>query len=363
MLKGMPKAAQYFPDPSDFSDDRPVSLQICQCSACGLVQLNAEPVDYYKEVITAASFSDKARQSRLEQFGNLVRRFDLCGKTILDVGSGEGALLDVLKDVGLTPTGIEAASKSVAIGQAAGRNLVNGYIEELTTIPGSPFACFTLINYLEHLPYPGRILTTIHRHLQAGAVGVITVPNLAYLLRERCLYEFVADHLSYFTTATLSQACERTGFEVLECTTINEDNDLFALVRKRTALNPSAHLPEFEELIRSIRSLIERYTLHQKRVAVWGAGHRTLALLALGAFRGIEYVVDSARFKQGKFTPVTHLPIVAPGHLTTHPVDLVLVMVPGQYPSEVVATIKRMNLAADVAVHRGNRVDFQGAAS
>ena len=66
-LNGMPKAAQHFLDKNDIADDKGIDLDIFQCSSCGLVQLNIEPVGYYKEVITAASISGDARKSRLNQ--------------------------------------------------------------------------------------------------------------------------------------------------------------------------------------------------------------------------------------------------------------------------------------------------------
>jgi len=72
----------------------------------------------------------------------------------------------------------------------------------------------------------------------------------------------------------------------------------------------------------------------------------------------VAYVVDSAKFKQGKFTPVLHLKIVPPEHLKKESVDLVIVMVPGLYPDEVLKTIKKMKIKADVAALRDNQVEF-----
>ena len=50
-LKGMPKAAQHFPNESEFKEDKGITLNVYQCSSCGLVQLNINPVNYFKEVI------------------------------------------------------------------------------------------------------------------------------------------------------------------------------------------------------------------------------------------------------------------------------------------------------------------------
>ena len=54
----------------------------------------------------------------------------------------------------------------------------------------------------------------------------------------------------------------------------------------------------------------------------------------------VEYVVDSATFKQGKYTPATHVPIVSPDKLDSDPVDAVIVMAAG-YSDEVAKIIRQ----------------------
>ncbi len=357
-LDGMPKAAQYFPTKAEFSEDAGIIFNVYQCLDCGLVQLDIEPVEYFKEVITAASFSDKTRVSRLNQMKEFVDKFKLDGKKVLEVGSGKGNMLDILEEAGLQATGIEASSESVAIGQAAGRNMVTGYIGDVNQINGSPFDAFVSLNYLEHLPEPGSIIKKIYQNTTTDAVGFVTVPNLDYLLKTKCFYEFVADHLSYFTKKTLTYAFEKNGFDVLECSIINEGNDIAAIVKKKKPLNVSGQFNEVEHLIKNLQQMVADYKSQNKQVAVWGAGHRTLALLALSKLHDIAYVVDSAKFKQGRFTPVLHLNIVSPEYLKEENVDLVIVMVPGLYPGEVLKTLEQMNLSLDVAVLRGNQVEF-----
>ena len=357
-LNGMPKAAQYFPEEDEFEKDKGIILNVHQCSACGLVQLNTRPVNYFREVITAASFSDKTRLSRLNQMKEFVNQFRLRGKKVLEIGSGKGDMLDVLEEAGLKAVGIEASSKSVKIGRSADRKIIHGYIGDINKINGYPFDAFVSLNYLEHLPEPDCIIKSIYNNTTTNAVGFVTVPNLDYLLETKCLYEFVADHLSYFTKKTLTYAFGRNGFEVLECYTINENNDIAAVVKKREALDISGHFSEVEELIKNLQQIVADHKSQNKKVTVWGAGHRTLALLALSKLKNIEYVIDSAKFKQGRFTPILHLNIVSPDYLKERKVDLVIVMVPGLYPSEVLKTLMQMNVGVDVAVLRGNKIEF-----
>ena len=370
-MNGMPKAAQYYPKEDEFYDDKGIILNIFQCSDCALVQLNTSPVEYFKEVITAASFSKDTNELRLNQMKKFINEFGLNGKKVLEVGSGKGNMLDILEEAGVIAVGIEASLKSVEIGKSAGRNMVNGYIGDIDKINVNPFDAFVSFNYLEHLPEPGTIIKNINNNMTPNAVGFVTVPNLDYLLRTKCFYEFVSDHLSYFTKKTLRYAFESNDFDILKCYTINEDNDIVAVVKKRkhnsTAavikknecpIDISGHYKEVENLIKNLQGIVDHYKSDSKKVAVWGAGHRTLALLALSKLNNIEYVVDSAKFKQGRFTPVLHSKIVPPEQLLQESVDLVIVMVPGLYPDEVLKTIKKMKVGAKVALLRNNKIEF-----
>ncbi len=357
-LKGMPKAAQYYPEKNEFAEDIGILLTIWQCSSCGLVQHTMRPVEYFKEVITAASLSEKSRLSRLNQIKEFVNRFGLHGKKVLDIGSNKGDMIDVLEEAGLIATGIEASQKSVEIGKSLGRKMIKGYIGDIDEIEGGLFDAFISLNYIEHLPEPGRIIRNIYKNTFANSMGFVTVPNLEYLLKTKCFYEFVVDHISYFTKKTLTYAFEANGFDVLECQTINEENDIAAIVRKKEALDISGHFNEVEELIKNLQQIVADYKSKNKKVAVWGAGHRTLALLALSKANNIEYIIDSAKFKQGKYAPILHLNIVSPEHLKKKKVDLVIVMVPGLYPSEVLKTLAQMNVGVEVATLCENKIEF-----
>ena len=82
---------------------------------------------------------------------------------------------------------------------------------------------------------------------------------------------------------------------------------------------------------------------------MWGAGHQALAVIALANIQDrICYVVDSAPFKQGKYTPASHLPIVSPDELISNSVDAVIVMA-ASYSDEVANTL-RLKYPADLEI-------------
>lgn len=338
-MKPFPKAAQYYPDESEFDEDIGIELEAYKCPYCDLLQLSCEPVWYYKEVITAASFSGDAKAARLKEFKAFADRFGLAGKKVIEIGCGKGGMLDVLSEAGMQAVGLEYSLESVDFGRRNGRDMIPGYLCELGEEHKAKYDAFVSLNYIEHQPDTFDFVRALYDITTDDAVGYITAPNVSYLLKTNTLYEFVADHLIYFTQETMRRAFEMNGFEVVESQIINNENDI-ALVVKKRKLEPICGIEDVNSLINDLTSLVE--TEHKKgnRVAVWGAGHRTLALLAMAKLGHIEFIVDSADFKQGKYSPVTHMKIVSPEFFEESSVENVIIMLPGLYPNEVIKKVK-----------------------
>ena len=86
-----------------------------------------------------------------------------------------------------------------------------------------------------------------------------------------------------------------------------------------------------------------------KTLAVWGASHQGFTLAATTCLKETaRYIIDSAPFKQGRFAPTSHLPIVAPDYFHTDPVDAILIVAPG-YTQEISDSI-RSNFGGNVSI-------------
>lgn len=348
----MPRVAQFLPDASTVSADTGLDLDVRQCSGCGLVQLGGDPVYYYKDVIRAGGLSEDMRAFRATQFRDFVGRFALAGRKVIEVGCGRGEYLSVLRDAGAKASGLEHAPASVDTCRAAGLDVAKGFVEGADhVIDGGPFDGFMILNFLEHHPAPTATLRGIARNLVDGGVGIVEVPNFDSMLREQQFAEFMADHLCYFTTSTLTTTLNLSGFEVLWCREEFHGYILSATVRKRAPLDLASFHEQQARRRDEVHAYINRFG--PRRVAIWGAGHQALAIMALlDLGKSIRYVVDSAPFKQGKFTPATHLPIVAPEALNTDPVDAVIVIAAG-YSDEVARIVRaKFSSSLQVAVWR-----------
>jgi len=348
-LENLPASAQEMPGPSELDKDRGCDLELCKCSGCGLLQLNCEPVEYYRDVIRSCGFNDTVRRQRLGQYSDFISRFSLEGRKIIEVGCGRGEFLELFNNFKVEAAGLEHSAALVAEARKKGLSVYQGFAaDEATIIEGAPYDAFVSFNYLEHLPDPNGHLRCIYGNLKDGGCGLISVPSLEYIAEEGRWYELVRDHLVYHTEQSLRSLLERNGFAVLECRRENEDS-ILATVQKRGRWDGAGLKGAFEALKTELRSFIEESTKGGGRVAVWGASHQSFTLLATtGVADKIEFIVDSAPFKQNRFSPVSHIKIVPPERLFERPVETVIIIAPA-YTQEIYGII-RENLGSKVRV-------------
>jgi 2-polyprenyl-3-methyl-5-hydroxy-6-metoxy-1,4-benzoquinol methylase len=344
----MPAVVQYLPDAESVESDKGLDLEVFQCSGCGLVQLNNEPVPYYKEVIRAAAFSEEMKDFRRKQFGRFVQEFSLRGKKVIEIGCGRGEYLSLMQQFGIEAYGLEHSEESVMQCVKNGLKVSKGFVQSSTDrLNNAPFDAFFILNFLEHLPDPNSTLRGICSNLTDDAVGLVEVPNFDMILRNKLFSEFIGDHLLYFTKETLNTTLKLNGFEIIDCNEEWHDYLISAIVKKRRKLDISHFYKYQMQLKNEIEEYIRRFK--NKKVAIWGAGHQALAIISLMNLADkIRYVVDSAPFKQGKYTPATHIPIVSPDALNFDPVDAVIVMA-ASYSDEV-ARILRQKFDRNISI-------------
>jgi SAM-dependent methyltransferase len=347
LYHNMPRAAQNLPDAGSLACETGVDLTVCQCSGCGLVQLYNDPVPYYREVIRATAVSEVLKDSKTKQLINLIQQYSLHGKKIIEIGCGRGEFLSLLEPLDVSACGLEFSDASVAHCVGRGLRVSQGYLDAFTGLADGPFDAFLVLMFLEHIPEPNAALRGLYNNLSEGAIGLVEVPNFDMMLRNKLFSEFIADHLFYFTADTLRTTLNLNGFEIIECDELRDSYVISAVVKKRGRLD----ITHFHDYQTTITADLQEYLggFGDKKVAIWGAGHQALAILALTKIgERIKYVVDAAPFKQGRYTPATHLPIVPPDMLRSDPVDAVIVIA-GSYSDEVVG-ILRQNYDKRIAI-------------
>ena len=311
-FNNMPESAQNIPNEEEIKQDKGIRLKLYQCKGCGLVQFDCKPVDYYRDVIRSGGFSSTMVELRKSQYRHLIESYHLENKKFIEVGCGQGEFLSVLTEFPVDAYGVEHKHDLVEIARKRGLNVSEAFVENKNTvIENGPFDVFLSFNFLEHQPDPNGMLQGIYENLKEDGMGLITVPSLEYILEYNGYYELIRDHLVYYTFDTLQFVLEKNGFEVLEQEMVNRD---------------------------------------------------TLSVIVLAATakltKKIEYIIDSAPFKQGKYAPASHIPIISPADALLHSVDAIIIMAPG-YTDEIAAIIKRdFGQGTEIAVMKAKNLQM-----
>jgi SAM-dependent methyltransferase len=194
------------------------------CRTCGLVYVNPriEPTAR----LSTYSLQDEieyfrsTRERRELAYMELVRRLpEWLGRdvrTLLDIGCGDGALLEVARQAKIESVGTEISEDL--------RRDVQGRIgkdaivcADLIRLPPHQYDVVTLINVLEHLPNPNEVLEAASGLLTPGGVLLVHVPNLGGLparLRGANWHHIEPlTHLYYFTARTLKALVSRAGLK------------------------------------------------------------------------------------------------------------------------------------------------------
>lgn len=359
VLEHAPASAQDIPDAEEVKTDEGVTLRLYQCAECGLVQFDCAPVSYYRDVIRAGGFTTTMTGLRREQYRHLIEAYHLEGRKFLEVGCGRGEFLNVLREFPVEVYGMEHKADLVEIARESGLSVWREFPEQADQVFGGPgpYDVFLSFNFLEHQPRPDVMLQAIYRNLADDGMGLVTVPALEYILQQGSYYELIRDHIAYYSFDTLRALMEKNGFVVLEEEMLNRDT-ISVIVKKNPEwtervpeMEPEAGSGGQEEIVRplvdgyyrvtgEVEALIRRMEAEGKRLAVWGASHQGFTLAATTGLKDSAcYIIDSAAFKQGRFAPSSHLPIVAPEHFFEEPVDAVLIVAPG-YSDEIAGIIR-----------------------
>ena len=353
VCKNMPAEAQNLPGKNELTNEKAVNFNLCQCSGCGLVQFDCEPVSYYLDSTRAGERCESLIALRQQQYRHLIETYGLRGGKILEIGAGKGGFLKTLKEMTqykVREYGLEYNPDFVKIARETERvNVIQGNPEdENLRIEGAPFDAFVTFAYPARLNHPNGMIRLAHNSLKDGGIGFVQVPSLEHLLRNGGYYDITRDHIAYYDRDTLRFLCQKNGFDVIEEGEAI-DTYIYAVVKKRERRDVSNLIRDERRIAINVSRYIDHWVEENKKIAIWCAGHYAFTVLSVTGYGSeISYIVDNAAFKQGRYSPASHIPIVGPEHFKKEPVDVILIMGP-IYVDEIAREI-REKCSGDVLI-------------
>ena len=338
-IENMPASAQDIPTKEELDKDCGIEVSLCVCEDCGLVQLKNDAVYYYRDVIRAGGYSTTMEALRKSQYKHFIEFASLEGKKIIEVGCGRGEFLGMLSDFPVEGYGTEHKKDLVEIAKEAGLRVDEDFPESEDHIfKNGPFDAFMSFNFLEHQPNPRTYLKAIYNNLCDEGYGLITVPSFEYIMEQNSFYEIIPDHIAYYSFESLTHLLNICGFEVLEKETVNRDT-ISMIVKKRKLPDICGIISKKNDIATEVVETVKKYAKAGK-IAIWGASHQGFTLCATtGIADYVDCIIDSAPFKQGKYAPASHIPIISPDEARKRKLEAIIIVAPG-YTNEIANIIK-----------------------
>jgi len=357
-------------------------VRLGHCSACDHifnVAFDPAAVTYTPEYENALHFSARFREYATALAAQLIERYELRGKTIVEIGAADGHFLRLLchlggnRGVGFDPSYWSAAEPSATttrgVGASAGAALntapsvtliADVYSERYTDCRPDLVCCR---HVLEHLADPAGFLLRLRRVLNRTPHTALffEVPNASFMVPQRAIWDVIYEHYSYFSVASLVHLFATAGFDVRDVRPAFGDEFLCveAVATKggqRPRTRPDGERGErvrafavaAAETCTAYRERLARAAAAGQRTIVWGAGSKGVTFLnRLGKDSGIEVAVDINPRKHGRFVPGTGQQVVPPDYLRPYQPNLILLMNP-IYESEVRAHVGQLGIDASV---------------
>jgi 2-polyprenyl-3-methyl-5-hydroxy-6-metoxy-1,4-benzoquinol methylase len=138
------------------------------------------------------------------------------GRTLLDVGCGNGNFLEFAQAAGWHAEGLDQDSKALEHCIRKGLRAYHGDISAVAAKSG-PFDVITLYHVIEHVHDPGALLQSCQQLLKPEGLLLIETPNVDSLGHGRYRHNWYPldppRHLVLFNQASLLQVLSRAGFD------------------------------------------------------------------------------------------------------------------------------------------------------
>ena len=342
-------------------------LHIFVCESCWLVQLDeyVSADSIFTEYAYFSSYADSWVEHARRYVDLVTDRFGLNRSSfVVELASNDGYLLKHFIPKGVPVLGIEPAANVAKVAVDLGvPTLVKFFGVETAKELAAEGRQADLIagnNVLAQVPDVNDFVGGIRILLKPEGVVTIEFPHLMRLIEENQFDTIYHEHFSYFSFVTAEKIFEAHGmrlFDVEEIPTHGGSLRIYGcLTHAKHALSDRARELKAREIAAGIMGVeyyrhftrqveetkwrLLEFLIEQrrkgKRIAGYGAPGKGNTLLNYCGIRTdlLEFTVDRNTYKQGKFLPGTHIPILGPDAIREARPDFVLIL-PWNFKDEI----------------------------
>lgn len=319
-------------------------LAVCFCKNCSLMQLRylVNPKVMFDNYLYIPS----ASKTRISHFKGLAEETKELTKfnsksLIIDIGSNDGSLLTEFKNLGARTLGIDPAENLVKVAALSGIETVNDYFDsqvakKIVKKYGKAKAILAT-NVIAHINDLYEVMKGGEIILEDNGIFLMQFPYSLDLIEKNLFDTIYHEHLSYFSLKSLLVLSKNSELEIFNIEKSDLDGGSLKVYWKKKSNNRrKVNIDKINKILKEEENYglydIKTYKLFADRVeklkndavkkltslkkkgkTIVGYGAAAKANVLLNYFgidkKLIDYIVDSTPYKQGRFTPGSHIPI------------------------------------------------------
>lgn len=298
---------------------------------------------------------------------DLIDRFDLRHKTVIEIGCDKGDFLTMLCEmgpntgIGFDPAYVPGRHPSSAEDRLT--FIADFYSQKYADYDADFFACKMT---LEHISETAVFMQTVREAIgdRLDTIVFFQIPNANYVLDDLAFWDVYYEHCSYFTKGSLAHLFRSTGFDVMDLWT--DYDDQYLMISAKPAAEKVDPVPAPEDLAQTMAAVekfandvpqmvarwqekIDGFLAEGKKVTLWGGGSKAVAFLTTLGFGedNVPYVIDINPNKTGTYLAGSGQVVVAPDYLPSDPPDVVIIMNP-IYRQEISNNLQKLGLTPTI---------------
>jgi SAM-dependent methyltransferase len=336
-------------------------LRAFVCRSCRLVQLEdfvrADTV-FRGDYAYQSSMSDSWLAHAEQYAAKMIAEYHLCpDHSVIEIASNDGYLLQYFKAAGIPVTGIEPAAMVAQIArEKRGIPTIEAFFgkAEANRLRGQIGAADIMVanNVLAHVPDINDFVMGFRILLKPEGVATFEFPHLLNLIQYGQFDTIYHEHFSYLSLLAFEHIFARAGLRVFDAEELathggslrlyvchheaafHETPTLQAIRDKEAEAELGTDRPYLDLAAKAqatkqaLIALLSELKSQGKRIAAYGApakGNTLLNFCGIGTDL-IEFTVDRALSKQGRYLPGSHIPILSPDAIMARKPDLVLIL-------------------------------------
>jgi SAM-dependent methyltransferase len=358
-------------------------LKLFVCGNCKLVQIDEYKKSddiFNQDYAYFSSYSISWLKHAKDYVEMIVEKLSLNETSyVTEIASNDGYLLQYFQEKNIPCVGIEPTTSTANVAKQKGIKVIEVFFGSEIAVTLEKSDLILGNNVLAHVPDINDFVKGLKIALKSDGIITMEFPHLLNLIKENQFDTIYHEHFSYLSFYTVKQIFGNQGlklFDVEKLSTHGGSLRIYATHIENHSLEISENVENilneekkfgffdmniytiFQEKANKVKYDLLEFLLQakkeNKKVVAYGAAAKGNTLLNYAGIKNdlIEFVVDKSPYKQSKYLPASHIPIVEEERILELKPDYILIL-PWNIKDEVIAQlnyVKEWNCKFVVAV-------------